>query len=231
MSGLINLKILTPTHGDGAVSVMAQISASSRQPIREAWTMDCFLNEQSISLGYSLDTSSFTTYTSTLNSYLMFCKLHHFPVEPTPDTLSFYVVFLSSHINPKSVNLYRHMLAAWAFLPWSTPKLQISLSLTHFGWLYAEVWIPCEAQIPSFLCRSPACPKQHWLTPLPQWPPLLCSTPHWFPCTHATRRACLSWQEGPSELPQALPSSPCPSSSWSVFLFLTLPQGWPHLWG
>ena len=64
------------------------------------------VNERSISLGYSLDTSSFGAYTSALNSYLTFCNLHHLPVDPTPDTLSFYVVFLSSHINPKSVNSY-----------------------------------------------------------------------------------------------------------------------------
>src|SRR5271168_840572 len=37
---------------------------------------------------------------------LTFCDLHHLPVDPTPDTLSFYIVFLSSHINPKSVNSY-----------------------------------------------------------------------------------------------------------------------------
>ena len=85
---------------------MAQISDLSRQPIREAWTMERFFNERSISLGYSLDSSSYSTYTSALNSYLTFCNLHHFPVEPTPDTLSFYIVFLSSHINPKSVNSY-----------------------------------------------------------------------------------------------------------------------------
>ena len=68
--------------------------------------MDRLINERSISLGYSLDTSSFSAYTSALNSYLTFCNLHHFPIDPTPDTLSFYVVFLSSHINPKSVNSY-----------------------------------------------------------------------------------------------------------------------------
>jgi hypothetical protein len=85
---------------------MIQISASSRQPVREAWTMDRLVNERSISLGYSLDTSSFGAYTSALNAYLTFCNLHHLPADPTPDTLSFFVVFLSSHINPKSVNSY-----------------------------------------------------------------------------------------------------------------------------
>jgi hypothetical protein len=68
--------------------------------------MDRLINERSISLGYSLDSSSFGAYTSALNSYLTFCNLHHLPVDPTPDTLSFFIVFLSSHINPKSVNSY-----------------------------------------------------------------------------------------------------------------------------
>ena len=68
--------------------------------------MESLVNECSISLGYSLDSSSFAAYTSALNSYLTFCNLHRLPVDPTPNTLSFYVVFLSSHINPKSVNSY-----------------------------------------------------------------------------------------------------------------------------
>lgn len=85
---------------------MFSISSTSRQPHREAWTIDRLINERSISLGYSLDTSSFGTYTSALNSYLTFCKLHNLPADPTPDTLSFYVVFLSSHIEPRSVNSY-----------------------------------------------------------------------------------------------------------------------------
>ena len=85
---------------------MLQISPTSRQPRREAWTMDRLINERSISLGYSLDASSFGAYTSALNSYLTFCNLHNLPVDPTPDTLSFYVVFLSSHIDPNSVNSY-----------------------------------------------------------------------------------------------------------------------------
>jgi hypothetical protein len=85
---------------------MFHISATSRQPKREAWTMERLVNERSISLGYSLDTSSFGAYTSALNSYLTFCNLHHLPVDPTQDTLSFYVVFLSTYIKPDSVNSY-----------------------------------------------------------------------------------------------------------------------------
>ncbi|KIK64633.1 hypothetical protein GYMLUDRAFT_125633, partial [Collybiopsis luxurians FD-317 M1] len=32
--------------------------------------------------------------------------LHHFPLDPTSDTLSFYIVFMSSHIEPRSVVSY-----------------------------------------------------------------------------------------------------------------------------
>ena len=85
---------------------MLKISATSRQPHRDAWTMERLINERSISLGFSLDTSSFGTYTSALNSYLTFCNIHNLPMEPTPDTLSFYIVFLSSFIKPDSVNTY-----------------------------------------------------------------------------------------------------------------------------
>ena len=58
--------------------------------------MERLVNERSILLGYSLDTSSFGAYTSALNSYLTFCNIHHLPMELTQDTLSFYVVFLSN---------------------------------------------------------------------------------------------------------------------------------------
>ena len=85
---------------------MFKVTPTSRQPRRKAWTMERLINERSISLGYSLDSSSFGAYTSALNSYLTFCDLHGLPVTPTPDTLSFYVVFLSSHIKPRSVDSY-----------------------------------------------------------------------------------------------------------------------------
>ena len=88
---------------------MIRISSTSRQPTREAWTIERLVNERSISLGYSLDTSSFGTYTSALNSYLTFCNLHNLPVDPTPDTLSFFVIFLSSHIKPDSVRVNSYL--------------------------------------------------------------------------------------------------------------------------
>ncbi|KIK57381.1 hypothetical protein GYMLUDRAFT_1011067, partial [Collybiopsis luxurians FD-317 M1] len=43
---------------------------------------------------------------SALNSYIEFCHLHHFPIDSTPDTLSFYIVFMSSYIEPCLVAFY-----------------------------------------------------------------------------------------------------------------------------
>ena len=85
---------------------MISISAGSCQPQREPWTIDRLVHERSIALGFSIDNSSHITYTSALSSYLTFCKIHNFNIEPTEQTLSFFVVYMSSHIKPSSVNSY-----------------------------------------------------------------------------------------------------------------------------
>ena len=78
----------------------------SRQRARTAWPRDRLLRERAIALGLAIDTSTLKTYGSALNSYLTFTRLHDLPVEPTPDTLSFFVVFMSHHIEPRSVRSY-----------------------------------------------------------------------------------------------------------------------------
>ena len=78
----------------------------SRQRARTAWPRDRLLRERAIALGLAIDTSTLRTYGSALNSYLTFVRLHDLPVEPTPDTLSFFVVFMSHHIEPRSVRSY-----------------------------------------------------------------------------------------------------------------------------
>jgi hypothetical protein len=83
-----------------------EISPTSRQPHRELWSLERLNYERSILLGMSIDTSTASAYSSALNSYLTFCKMHGLPVEPTPQTLSYYTTFQSFHINPKSVNSY-----------------------------------------------------------------------------------------------------------------------------
>jgi hypothetical protein len=85
---------------------MITISPGSRQPQREQWSLERLVHERSIALGLAIDESSHITYTSALNSYLTFCKLHKFPIEPTEETLSFFTVYMSSYIKPDSVNSY-----------------------------------------------------------------------------------------------------------------------------
>ena len=85
---------------------MIQSGLRSRQPARTAWPRECLLRERAIALGLAIDHSTLKNYSSALNSYLSFVQIHDFPVEPTPDTLSFYAVFMSHHIEPRSVSTY-----------------------------------------------------------------------------------------------------------------------------
>lgn len=68
--------------------------------------MSRLLEERAVALGSALENTSAATYSSHLNSYLAFCNLHNFPINPTADTLSFYVVFMGAHIKPGSIKSY-----------------------------------------------------------------------------------------------------------------------------
>jgi hypothetical protein len=78
----------------------------SRQPTRPAWTRERLIHERAIAWGMALDHSSLLSYSSALRSYLTFCSAHHFPFDPTPETLSFYVVYISHFLKPNSVKTY-----------------------------------------------------------------------------------------------------------------------------
>ena len=78
----------------------------SRQPTWVAWMRKCLVHEHAIALGQAIDMSTWKNYNSALNSYLNFVHIHDFPVEPTPDTLSFFTIYMSHHIKPNSVDSY-----------------------------------------------------------------------------------------------------------------------------
>lgn len=82
------------------------ISTRSKQPAREPWSRERLIQARALALSNSLDSSTRGTYTSHLQSYLTFCKMHSFTVDPTPDTLSFYIVYMAHHISPKSLPSY-----------------------------------------------------------------------------------------------------------------------------
>ena len=83
-----------------------QISSLSKQPSRPTWTLQQLVYEHSILLSMAIDAATHLSYTSALNSYLTFCKLHNFDINPTPETLSLYVTYQSTFINPKSIDSY-----------------------------------------------------------------------------------------------------------------------------
>lgn len=76
---------------------------SSRQPQRATWSLE---HARALALGSAIDASSAAAYGSALNSYLSFCRSHNFPIDPTPDTLSYYTVYMSHHIKPEWVDSY-----------------------------------------------------------------------------------------------------------------------------
>jgi len=85
---------------------MISSSVRSRQPLRQPWTRERLFRERAIALGQAIDNSTWKNYGSALNSYLNFIKIHDFPLEPTPDTLSLFTVYMSHHIKPASVATY-----------------------------------------------------------------------------------------------------------------------------
>ena len=85
---------------------MISLSASARQPHRQPWSLEHFLLERSIAMGHAIDRRTHLSYNSHVQSYLQFCKIHDFSLQPTIDRLSFYIVFMSHHIKPDSVCSY-----------------------------------------------------------------------------------------------------------------------------
>ena len=64
----------------------------SKQPVCGAWNQEWLDRKHVIALGQAIDTSTWSCYSSALNSYLNFVKNHNFPVEPTPNMLSYFTV-------------------------------------------------------------------------------------------------------------------------------------------
>ncbi|KAJ8519646.1 hypothetical protein ONZ45_g3460 [Pleurotus djamor] len=89
-----------------ALTFDPDIERRTRQPIRAAWSKERLLQERAVAMGLALDTSTHKSYSSALNAYINFCNIHDFPLTPTADTLSFFVVFMSFHIKVSSVDSY-----------------------------------------------------------------------------------------------------------------------------
>jgi len=85
---------------------MNYASIPARQPVRQPWSRERLVRERSLALSFAIDLSTRKSYGSACNSYLAFVHIHDLPVDPTPETLSFYIVYMSRHISPRSVESY-----------------------------------------------------------------------------------------------------------------------------
>lgn len=70
------------------------------------WSRERLEHQRAVALGLAIEASSLSSYSSALNSYISFCRSHSFSVEPTADTLSFFIVYTSFFIKPASVRSY-----------------------------------------------------------------------------------------------------------------------------
>jgi len=75
-------------------------------PARQPWPREQLVRTRALALSNAIDLSTRKNYGSACNSYLTFVCLHKLPVDPTPKTLSFFVMFTSHHISPRSVKTY-----------------------------------------------------------------------------------------------------------------------------
>src|SRR5258708_38316584 len=80
--------------------------SSTRSSNWEHWLLEHFRDECAYAISASLNCSTRCMYSSTVGSYIEFCNFHQFPICPTPNTLSFYIVFMSYHIKPSSIKSY-----------------------------------------------------------------------------------------------------------------------------
>lgn len=78
----------------------------ARQPVWLPWSHEKLVHERALALSNSIDLSTQKCYGSACNACLSFVRAHNFPVEPTTDTLSFFIVYMSQHISPRSVATY-----------------------------------------------------------------------------------------------------------------------------
>ena len=85
---------------------MNECPSTDRQPMRQPWPLSRLLHKRTIAMGMALERASQIAYNSHLNSYIAFCHIHQRPLTPTVDTLSFFIVYMSTHIKPDSIAVY-----------------------------------------------------------------------------------------------------------------------------
>ncbi|KIJ37984.1 hypothetical protein M422DRAFT_259370 [Sphaerobolus stellatus SS14] len=87
---------------EGMNSTLPRSKNSHRSP----WIREKLERMRVYALRHALAPSLKLSYSTALTSYLNFCRMHQFPIEPSADILSFYTVYMCHHIKPSSVASY-----------------------------------------------------------------------------------------------------------------------------
>src|SRR5260221_10574781 len=90
----------------------------ARQHNHETWSLERLKECRAWVIGGSLERATTKAYASAFLLYTTFCQQHHFPIQPTPDTLSFYIVYMSHYIQPQSVKSYLSGICSKLELNW-----------------------------------------------------------------------------------------------------------------
>ncbi|KIJ47457.1 hypothetical protein M422DRAFT_164044 [Sphaerobolus stellatus SS14] len=89
--------------GGGGIILQAILT---KQPLWEPWSFERLVCECTVAISLSLESSTSAAYKSHLQSYLAFCHNNNLPINPTSNTLSFYVVYMCHHLKPITVSTY-----------------------------------------------------------------------------------------------------------------------------
>jgi hypothetical protein len=76
------------------------------RPCQQPWPQHRLVHERALALSQAINISIQHSYNSACNSYLQFVRDHNHPTNATADTLSFYVIFMCRHIEPRLVSCY-----------------------------------------------------------------------------------------------------------------------------
>ena len=127
---------------------MTRHTTKTRRPRRETWSRERLLRERAMAVACSLEPGSVSSYSSDIKSYFDFCTDHSFPFDPTPDTLSLYVVYTSHYIKPKSVGSYLSGVCSQleTFFP------DVRTHRRH--WLVTKTLAGCRKMFPSDVSRK-----------------------------------------------------------------------------
>jgi len=79
---------------------------------RTRWSLEELRKQRALLLGFALAPSSRLAYSTALRSYHQFCELHNFPEDPTPETLSLYISWQSTYIEPRTIGSYLSGIAS-----------------------------------------------------------------------------------------------------------------------